>query len=384
MARFRATFLLAGFLLAATSACSSESGAEMPMTAPSLPPNTEAPIVVPTSGTPPSGVDLGSLCMQWATFENPAESKYVLPYSEGTAYEVGQSYCFANGTHRDQLAYDFLMPIGTEVLAARSGEVVLLYDGSPDDNTGYANYLFIQHDDGSVALYGHLQEGSALVELRESVEAGDLIALGGNSGSSMVPHLHFAVFADWPNYEGTDLAINFRNADEPLDVLGGLLMHKKYRALALDHPPVSRPIVPLGVHPEAQLAGVDLSGAVLWGFDFSAADLANARMAGANLGWVSLEQANLSGAVLTNADLSFADLRTADLTDADLSGADLSLARLIGTRLVGADLSGATLSSADLTGADLTGATLHRATLIGVTFDDSTRWPDGFEPPPRP
>jgi uncharacterized protein YjbI with pentapeptide repeats len=50
---------------------------------------------------------------------------------------------------------------------------------------------------------------------------------------------------------------------------------------------------------------------------------------------------------------------------------------MTGAHLHGADLDGANLSGAGLTGADLTVAYLR-----GVHYDEKTRWPGGFEPPP--
>ncbi len=48
--------------------------------------------------------------------------------------------------------------------------------------------------------------------------------------------------------------------------------------------------------------------------------------------------------------------------------------------LSGADLRGATIYGADLSGANLTGADLERADLTGVTADETTVWPDRFDP----
>lgn len=54
-----------------------------------------------------------------------------------------------------------------------------------------------------------------------------------------------------------------------------------------------------------------------------------------------------------------------------------------GADLSGADLSGADLVDADLTGADLTGADLEGPDLTDATWDEDTRWPEGFTPPGR-
>ena len=56
-----------------------------------------------------------------------------------------------------------------------------------------ANYVTIGHDDGSQAVYVHLQMNGALVKLGDWVTTGDLIGLSGNTGYSTGPHLHFKV-----------------------------------------------------------------------------------------------------------------------------------------------------------------------------------------------
>ena len=62
-------------------------------------------------------------CLERAVFGDPAESPYVLPYPVGRSYRLAQAYCYPRGGHRNQLAYDFDMPIGEPVVAARAGVV---------------------------------------------------------------------------------------------------------------------------------------------------------------------------------------------------------------------------------------------------------------------
>jgi murein DD-endopeptidase MepM/ murein hydrolase activator NlpD len=57
--------------------------------------------------------------------------------------------------------------------------------------SGYGNAVYIQHDNGDVTVYGHMEE--ILVEAGQVVRAGDTIALLGNRGRSTGPHLHLEV-----------------------------------------------------------------------------------------------------------------------------------------------------------------------------------------------
>ena len=84
-----------------------------------------------------------------------------------------------------------------------------------------------------------------------------------------------------------------------------------------------------------------LSGATLYGANFSGANLREAYLSGANLYGANFSGAYLSGANLYGANFSGADLSGANLYGADLRGADLSEANLYGADLRGADLRGA-------------------------------------------
>ncbi len=80
---------------------------------------------------------------------------------------------------------DLRLSVGDTVRAAFSGKVRLTkYNAG-----GYGYYVVIRHDNGMETLYGHLSR--FIVKPNQRVKAGDPIALGGNTGRSTGPHLHF-------------------------------------------------------------------------------------------------------------------------------------------------------------------------------------------------
>jgi murein DD-endopeptidase MepM/ murein hydrolase activator NlpD len=145
---------------------------------------------------------------------------------------MSNSYCIPTGGHRQQQAYDFEIPIGDPIVAARAGVVRQIKESSPDNGQGTDhNHVFIEHEDGTVGFYAHLKQNGVLVDVGDNVEAGRTIALAGHSGTTDVVHLHFGVYDDWPPVEGQDQAVNFRSMDGPLDCRGGLVMWGTYTAL---------------------------------------------------------------------------------------------------------------------------------------------------------
>lgn len=141
-------------------------------------------------------------------------SPYVLPYPVGTSFVVGQGNCSPGGSHSPgtvvQFAYDFLMPIGSSVVASRDGTVLLVEDRFEDATrrAGEENFINVVHADGSIAAYVHLTRDGALVAVGDSVRRGQTIGLSGDSGDSSAPHLHFHVL----NCDGCPTGpVSFRN-----------------------------------------------------------------------------------------------------------------------------------------------------------------------------
>lgn len=132
----------------------------------------------------------------------PIDNMVLLPpFAPEAEFFIGQGFG-GESTHTtpdSEFALDISMPIGSAVHAARGGIVM---DVEEDFNRGgtnrekfvdKANHVRILHDDGSMALYAHLDLAAVIVRRGARVRAGQKIARSGNTGFSSGPHLHFAV-----------------------------------------------------------------------------------------------------------------------------------------------------------------------------------------------
>jgi murein DD-endopeptidase MepM/ murein hydrolase activator NlpD len=122
---------------------------------------------------------------------------------------------------KNRYAFDFAVPVGTDVVAARAGTVLFVADGfgdgAPDPSyEERANEVFILHDDGTVAGYGHLSKGLR-VALGERIELGDVLGRSGNSGYSRGPHLHFEVSTQQSGTQLESIPIRFRGDVVPVE-----------------------------------------------------------------------------------------------------------------------------------------------------------------------
>jgi murein DD-endopeptidase MepM/ murein hydrolase activator NlpD len=82
---------------------------------------------------------------------------------------------------------DIANRIGTPILAVADGTVV---EAGPA--SGFGLWVRIQHADGTVSVYGHVDTFS--VREGQQVKAGEQIARMGNRGYSTGPHLHFEIW----------------------------------------------------------------------------------------------------------------------------------------------------------------------------------------------
>ncbi len=157
-------------------------------------------------------------------------------------WPVGREFPVLNGNCRNDIsthsgdrryAYDFRMPVGSLITAARGGTVVVVVDQNSDDDHefGHENIVFVSHDDATFTLYFHLARSGALVEVGDVVRQGDSLGIVGTSGSigrDLVPHLHFEA-ASQTRPTIRSLPVSFRNTRAHPN---GLVEGESYRAEA--------------------------------------------------------------------------------------------------------------------------------------------------------
>lgn len=78
---------------------------------------------------------------------------------------------------------------GTPIYATRAGKVI-----KAEFHYSWGNYVVIQHEDGTTALYAHQQQ--YLVKTGDNVSQGQVIGHVGSTGNSSGPHLHFELCRD--------------------------------------------------------------------------------------------------------------------------------------------------------------------------------------------
>ncbi|MDX1517020.1 MAG: M23 family metallopeptidase [Woeseiaceae bacterium] len=145
---------------------------------------------------------------------------YRVPFAVATNYPVTQAYpdVVTHTTADSYYAVDIAMPIGTNVFAARDGVVFDVSSDNfqsglnPDRDGPSANVVQIAHDDGTYAVYAHLNWNSIRVKPGERVTRGQYIADSGNTGFSSGPHLHFAVLRNG-GLQTLSVPVTFEGAD---------------------------------------------------------------------------------------------------------------------------------------------------------------------------
>ena len=116
-----------------------------------------------------------------STLDQAAPKVWLLPMKK---YTVTSLYGPRWG--RQHSGVDLAAPEGTPFHAVAAGRVILARY-----NSGYGLNVWIDHGEGIVTVYGHASR--LLVKEGQMVQAGERIALVGNTGHSFGSHLHFEV-----------------------------------------------------------------------------------------------------------------------------------------------------------------------------------------------
>lgn len=141
---------------------------------------------------------------------NPDKSHvYSLPFAKGSRFLLVQAYN-SKMSHTNEISLDFKMKPGSRICAARGGVVTAVKEdsdqgGLKDEYLSKGNHVIIKHNDGSEAMYWHLQKEGVLVNVGDTVLQAGLIGYSGNTGYTAFPHLHFQVY----DKDGKNIATRF-------------------------------------------------------------------------------------------------------------------------------------------------------------------------------
>ena len=126
----------------------------------------------------PYRVSLDNLQDETAIWVVDSLSEYRCPNQTDVYSKFGYRH------RRRHQGVDLPLKTGTPVYAAFEGKVRLA-----KYYKAYGNLVVIRHPNGLETFYGHLSK--IIVEQDQWVEAGSIIGLGGSTGRSTGPHLHF-------------------------------------------------------------------------------------------------------------------------------------------------------------------------------------------------
>ena len=130
---------------------------------------------------------------------------------------------------------------GLDIKLNRGDSVKAVFDGvvryAKYNRGGFGNLVIIRHFNGLETYYGHLSRIN--VKVNQVIKSGELIALGGSTGRSRGPHLHFEV----------------RYKDIPLDPLR-MIDYENQKLIANSFPVTKRVFYPNDYTPNALIVRI--------------------------------------------------------------------------------------------------------------------------------
>jgi murein DD-endopeptidase MepM/ murein hydrolase activator NlpD len=123
-----------------------------------------------------------------------AQGSKPIPSGRPVSGRLSQNY------HSGHRALDFAVPVGTPVQSTMDGRVV----HAGWNNQGYGNLVIVEN--GSYrTYYAHLS--SIPVSVGDTIKAGSIIGLSGNTGNSTGPHLHYEIRMDGVQIDPTQATL---------------------------------------------------------------------------------------------------------------------------------------------------------------------------------
>lgn len=119
----------------------------------------------------------------WSIWLVDSLSQFHCPY-KGSIWPGGKYGPRKNRRHQ---GVDLPLAVGAPIYATFPGKVRV----SRYSENGYGHYVVIRHENGLETFYAHLSERK--VDVGDWVNAGQVIGLGGSTGRSTGPHLHYEV-----------------------------------------------------------------------------------------------------------------------------------------------------------------------------------------------
>ena len=154
------------------------------------------------AGTVPVGAESGTTGGS-STATATGSLAWPVPSSNLVTSRYGGRDAPTAGASTNHQALDIGAPAGSSIVAAGEGTVI-----TSGYNSGYGNYVVIDHGDGTTTLYAHMQESS--VSAGQHVSSEQVIGYVGSTGIATGPHLHYEVSVNGQTtdpeayYEGTE------------------------------------------------------------------------------------------------------------------------------------------------------------------------------------
>lgn len=150
--------------------------------------STALPRIQESAAAPAEGAAADSAASDSADADSagPVSSTGSLPRSWPLAARgfVTRGHLASSGLRHPGM--DIAVASGSRILSAGAGVV-----SEVGEDSVYGRYVRIAHRDGYESLYAHASR--LLVQARQPVSAGGVIALSGSTGVSTAPHLHFEI-----------------------------------------------------------------------------------------------------------------------------------------------------------------------------------------------